>query len=56
MYVCMYVCIVIHEQTVFLYLNSSMRQNLQDSSSQDQNPADFMSVGYLTPEPMTFSA
>ena len=42
--------IVIHRQTVSIYHNSPVLLGVQDASSWDQNPADFTSVGYLTPE------
>ena len=45
--------IIIHRLTVSLYHGSSV---WPDASSRDQNPADFTSVGYLTPDPSSFSA
>ena len=47
--------IVIHRQTVSLYHNSSVWLDTRDASSWDRNPADFTSVGYLTPEKSSFS-
>ena len=44
-----------HLQTVLFYLNSSVRQDPQDSSSRYQNPPNVLSVGYLTPKPSIFS-
>ena len=55
-YIYIYIYIVIHKQTISLYQNSSVWLDPQDTSSRDRNPADFTSVGYLTPERPTFSA
>ena len=44
------VYIVIHRQIALLYHNSSVWLDTGDPSSWDPNPADSMSIGYLTPE------
>ena len=56
MYICVYIYIyiVIHEQTVSLY-HSSVWLDMQDASSWDRSPDDFMPVGYLTTELATTS-
>ena len=45
-----------HPQTVSLYLNSLVWLDTRDSSSWDQSPTDFTSIGYLTPELLSFLA
>ena len=55
-YIYIYIYIYSHPQTVSLYHNSSARLDKLVASSWDWNPADFMSVRYLTPELSSFSA
>ena len=47
----MYMCMCI-----YIYHNSSVWLDTQDASSWDQNPPDFTSGRYLTPELLAFSA
>ena len=47
-YIHTHICTVIHRQTVSLYHNSSVWLDTQDASIWNRNPADLMSVGYLT--------
>ena len=49
-YIYIYIYIIIHRQTVLLYHTTSVCLDMQDVSSWDRNPADFMSIGYLTPK------
>ena len=51
-----FIYIVTHRQTISLHHNSPVWIDTRDASSWDRNPADFKSVGYLNPEPSSFSA
>ena len=50
-YIYIYIYIYIYSDllAVSLYHNSLMWLDMRDASSRDRNPADFTSVGYLTP-------
>ena len=50
----LYIYIVIHTEFSF-YQNSSVWLDTQDASSLERNPADTMSVGYIIPDPSSFS-
>ena len=49
-YIYIYIYIYSHPQTFLLYLNSLVWPDMQDGTSWNQNPADFTSVRYLTPQ------
>ena len=47
--------IIIHRQTLSLYHKYSVWLDTRDASRWDQNPADFTSLGYLTPDLSLFT-
>ena len=55
-YIYIYIYSVIHRQTVTLYHNSSVSLDPRDTSSRDQNDADFTLLGYLILDPSSISA
>ena len=46
---------IVHRLTVSLYHNSFVWLDPRDTSNWGRNQADFTSVGYLTPDPSSFS-